>query len=66
VFLQHLNQSVGQANQLLAVLRHVFVTSIHLGFALTAFAAIAAVWQVTRISHMRFHPVSVDAVPVLD
>jgi len=66
VFLQHLNGSAGHANLLLGVLRHVFVTCIHLGFALTALAAVAAVWQVTRISHMRFHPVSVDAVPVLD
>jgi hypothetical protein len=48
------------------VLRHVFVTCIHLGFAITALGAMAAVWQVSRISHMRFHPVSVDAVPVLD
>ena len=66
VFLQHLNQSTGHANLLLPVVRHVFVACIHLGFALTAFAAMAAVWQVGRISHMRFHPVSVDAVPVLD
>ncbi|MFL6414618.1 MAG: hypothetical protein ACJ74Y_02970, partial [Bryobacteraceae bacterium] len=51
---------------LLPILRHVFVTSIHLGFALTALAALAAVWQVRRISHMHFHPVSVDAIPVLD
>jgi hypothetical protein len=63
---QHLGQSTAHANLLLAILRNVFVTSIHLGFAVTAVAAIAAVWQVSRISHMRFHPVSADAVPVLD
>ncbi len=66
VLLQHLGKNAGHANLLLSVLRHVFVASIHLGFAVTAFAAMAAVWQVSRISHMRFHPVSVEAVPALD
>jgi len=61
--LNHLGRS---ESLLMPVLRHVFVTSIHLGFALAALAAFTAIWQVRRISHMRFHPVSVDAIPVLD
>jgi MFS family permease len=65
VFLSHLGHA-GDPSLLLPVLRHVFVTSIHLGFALTALAAFAAVWQVRRISHMRLHQVPVDAIPVLD
>lgn len=61
-----LNHLGNAAALLMPVLRRVFVSSIHLGFAVTAVAAVAAIWQVRRISHMRFHPVSVDAIPVLD
>jgi MFS family permease len=61
-----LNHLGNAASLLMPVLRRVFVSSIHLGFAVTAVAAVAAIWQVRRISHMRFHPVSVDAIPVLD
>ena len=66
VLLSHVGHAAGNASLFAPVLRRVFVTSIHLGFAVTALAAIAAVWQVRRISHMRFHQVSVDAIPVLD
>src|ERR1700712_5381462 len=53
-----LNHLGNAASLLMPVLRRVFVSSIHLGFAVTAVAAVAAIWQVRRISHMRFHPVS--------
>jgi hypothetical protein len=66
LLISHLGNGDGKASLLLPVLRGVFVISIHVGFALTALAAMAAIWQVRRISHMRFHPVAVDAVPVLD
>jgi MFS family permease len=64
--LAHVGNASTQASLLLPVLRRVFVTSIHVGFALTALAALAGIWQVRRIAHMRFHPVAVEAIPVLD
>lgn len=66
MFLQHLWPNTRHANLLLPVLRHVFVGCVHLGFALTALAAMAAVWLVGRIAHIRFHAISVDTVPALD
>lgn len=65
-FLSHLGTVNPKASLLLPVLRNVFVTSIHFGFAVTAIAAVLAAWQVRRISHIRFQQMPVDAASVLD
>jgi hypothetical protein len=64
LFLAQLNHAVANGPALLEGARKVLTTSIHLGFALTALAALCAVWQVRAISHMRFRRVA--PVPELE
>jgi hypothetical protein len=64
--LRHLGHITEHGSLLMSVLRHVFTSSIHLGFVLTALAAFIGVFQVRRISHMRFHPAETEAVGSLD
>lgn len=47
-------------NAILDTMRQTLVTSIHLGFFLTAVAAALAVWKVRSISHLRFRRVKPD------
>lgn len=59
---QIVRQLASHGIEVLELMRHTLVNSIHLGFLVTAVAAAVAVWKVRAIAHLRFSRVKPEVL----